>query len=369
MEEVSNTSIQLNTSMYKSKLDIDKEDGSTKDIKDYELFIDEQIQKIKLEELKSEILKFTLDKVMERVRQELNIVYNSQDRRNKKVHSELCEKNEIIELMKQEIDFLRKESMEKTEIIADITKKYISHNNSFSLTKIHDVENSQKNLEINLEDSIGNTKLDDIETHKTIGGKVDEQLKEIRIKHNKHFKDRKQREASQLQASLNKKELANDTTFVIGDSMLNGIDEKKIGRNVKVRYFPGATIEDMYNYAAPILKKQPKNIIVHIGTNNAKTETSNEIIDKLLSLKHHIEKESPHSNVIISSMINRIDDAKASLTARQFNKHLKQLKIDSMDNDNITADDLGKRGLHLSQVGKKKFTTNLLKKLSSSKKH
>jgi len=139
-----------------------------------------------MEELKSDLFKITLDKVMDRVRQELNIVCSSNDRRNKKIQTELFEKREV----KQEISFLREENLRKTAIIANITKSYIPHNLSFSLTKNRDEENSQQDIEINHENSVGNNReLDPKETYKTIREKVDEQLKEIRVKHNKNFND------------------------------------------------------------------------------------------------------------------------------------------------------------------------------------
>ena len=49
--------------------------------------------------------------------------------------------------------------------------------------------------------------------------------------------------------------------------MLPGIDEKRISkrdRKVKVRNIPEATIDDMYDYIKPLLKKYPDNIILHV---------------------------------------------------------------------------------------------------------
>ena len=53
------------------------------------------------------------------------------------------------------------------------------------------------------------------------------------------------------------------TTLILGDSTISGLIEKKMSRNrkIKVRYFPGAKIKDMYHYAIPLLKKKPENII------------------------------------------------------------------------------------------------------------
>ena len=66
------------------------------------------------------------------------------------------------------------------------------------------------------------------------------------------------------------------TTLIVGDSMLAGIEQKRISgyRNVKVRIFPGAATHDMYEYLKPLLKKNLDNIILHFGTNNLVKETS-----------------------------------------------------------------------------------------------
>ena len=43
---------------------------------------------------------------------------------------------------------------------------------------------------------------------------------------------------------------------ILGDSMVNGIEEKKHG-NVKVFYLLGARINDMNHHLMPIIAKQP----------------------------------------------------------------------------------------------------------------
>ena len=59
--------------------------------------------------------------------------------------------------------------------------------------------------------------------------------------------------------------------------MLSGIEERRISkrdRKVKVKNFPEATIDDMYDYIKPPLKKCPDNIILHAGSNNTVNEPS-----------------------------------------------------------------------------------------------
>ena len=44
-------------------------------------------------------------------------------------------------------------------------------------------------------------------------------------------------------------------------------------------------MDDLNYHEHPILRKKPKHIIVHIGTNDATRSTSRETLNKLLKLK------------------------------------------------------------------------------------
>ena len=107
--------------------------------------------------------------------------------------------------------------------------------------------------------------------------------------------------------------------------MISGIDQKRLsinGRIVKVRSFPWATINDMYDYIKPLLKKAPANVILHVGTNDAHH------LDNMLSLKSFIEKTLPQSSVCISSVVKRTDNEKATLTVNKVNENLSALQLD-----------------------------------------
>ena len=85
---------------------------------------------------------------------------------------------------------------------------------------------------------------------------------------------------------------------------MSDIEERRISkkdRKVKVKNFAGATIDDMYDYIKPLLKKCPDNIILYVGTNNTVNESSKLVLGKLLDLKKFIENTLPESNVIISN--------------------------------------------------------------------
>ena len=104
--------------------------------------------------------------------------------------------------------------------------------------------------------------------------------------------------------------------------MLSGIDKRRISkrdRKIKVKNFPGATIDDIYGYIKPLLKKCPDNIILHVGTNNTVNKSSKVVLGKLLDLKKFIEKTLRESNVVISNLITRNDNGKAFLAVIKTN--------------------------------------------------
>ena len=62
-----------------------------------------------------------------------------------------------------------------------------------------------------------------------------------------------------------------NTILIAGDSMINGINEKRIStkfKSVKVRCFSRATIDDMYFNLISLLREKPAALVLHAGTNN-----------------------------------------------------------------------------------------------------
>ena len=91
---------------------------------------------------------------------------------------------------------------------------------------------------------------------------------------------------------------------------------------LKLTFCPGATTHDMYDYLKPLLKKNPDNIILHVGTNNLVNETSRGILNEICSLKNFIEKLCPTCKVIVSNLIYWSNNEKVSLTVKNVNDHL-----------------------------------------------
>ena len=153
------------------------------------------------------------------------------------------------------------------------------------------------------------------------------------------------------------------TCVIIGDSILNGLIEENISKqhNVRIRKFPGATVDDLNYHVHPILRKKPKHIIIHIGTNDATHSTSREILDKLLKLKTLIKETLPETEVTFSAPTIRSDNGKAALTVRNLCGHLLDLNMDILDNRNITSKHLARKGLHLNKAGSTRLAKNIHK--------
>ena len=92
------------------------------------------------------------------------------------------------------------------------------------------------------------------------------------------------------------------TCVIMGDSIITGIDEKKLSKNRlgTVHDFRAATLTDV--------------TILHVGTNDTVSRTSREILDDLLQHKSAITKNLPNCQVIFSQPTHRVDNGKAALT-------------------------------------------------------
>ena len=201
----------------------------------------------------------------------------------------------------------------------------------------------------------------DIKTcNNTYDENINKQLTTIRqIQHDDYLKTKTQ-ETSTETNQTNKWPAG--TILIASDSICGGLDEKRLSKNnkAKVRCFPGATINNMFYYLKPLLQKKPDYIILHVSTNDVITKTSDIILNELMELQSHIENTLPSCTVIISEPTIRLDIAKASLTIKQINEKLRNMNINMLRNDNITANHISKKGLHLNAKGTGRLALNII---------
>ena len=85
----------------------------------------------------------------------------------------------------------------------------------------------------------------------------------------------------------------NRTTVIVEDWIINGeIEKNKKDRSVTVRNFPGATVADVEHYPT-IIQKKPSDIILIVGTNDAKNSPSQTVLGNLLMLKALMKDSLP----------------------------------------------------------------------------
>ena len=83
----------------------------------------------------------------------------------------------------------------------------------------------------------------------------------------------------------------------------------------------------------------------------------------MLQLKSLIQEKLSDAEIAISTPTMRSDNGKAALTVRQLTNHLINLKIDVLDNRNITGKHLSRRGLNLNHSGSNILTKDMISKL------
>ena len=125
----------------------------------------------------------------------------------------------------------------------------------------------------------------------------------------------------------------------------------------------------MYDYLKLLLKQNPDNIILHVRTNNWVSETSRDILNEIFSLRNLIEKLCPTCKIIVSNLIYRSDNRKASLTVKNVNDHLDALNTDVVDNRNVGGNYLSNSGLHLNSTGYGKLAINFIKRMRNLSKN
>ena len=137
------------------------------------------------------------------------------------------------------------------------------------------------------------------------------------------------------------------TRLILGDSTISGLIKKKMSRNrkIKVRYFQGAKIKDMYH-------QKPKNVILHLGKNYAPYKSDTDILKDLIELKDFILEKSPScKKITLSTPKVRTDRESAKKNNENLTNRLKKQGIPYITHDNITHKHLYRDGLHLNLVG------------------
>ena len=77
----------------------------------------------------------------------------------------------------------------------------------------------------------------------------------------------------------------------------------------------------MEDFIKPILRKDPENIIIHVGTNDVNSKEPRLTAEGIVNLALHIEGDAPNTNMAISGLVCRVDDKQGKVSS--VNKILK----------------------------------------------
>ena len=142
-------------------------------------------------------------------------------------------------------------------------------------------------------------------------------------------------------------------TLILRDSTISGLLEKNMYRNrkIKVRYFQGTKIKDMYRYAIPLLENKQENVLLYFSTNDAACKSGTNILKDLIELKHFILEKSPRCNKLtLSPPTDRTDKESAKKNNEILTNRLKEQGIPYITHDNIIHKHLYRNGLHLNSA-------------------
>ena len=148
--------------------------------------------------------------------------------------------------------------------------------------------------------------------------------------------------------------------IILGDSLLNGINEKGLSKrhDVKIVDKPGTTserllLEDLHN----LIKYQLESVIIHAGTNDFTFGIN--MLNNAKKIVKEVTTKLPKVKIAFSGLTTRKDKINLDKNFTETNKRLKnycrQKDIGYIDNGNITEDSLAIKKLHLNRKGNSFF--------------
>ena len=163
----------------------------------------------------------------------------------------------------------------------------------------------------------------------------------------------------------NVKKVKKKSILILGDSMINGIEESKLSksRHIRVQPISGAKVDDIRDNLDIVINDDLETVVLQIGTNDSTTNSAQDIFNNIMSLKKDIESMLPNGRVVIRKLIKRKDNSDANQINEEVNQLINMENVIQIDNNNINENHLGKRGLHLNDKGNAILAGNILKKL------
>lgn len=99
--------------------------------------------------------------------------------------------------------------------------------------------------------------------------------------------------------------------LLLGDSIVKHLDTDRmfVGSKSVLSCNPGAdvnAVRDVFDSDEQINKHDFKNIILHVGSNNAPRDNPHKVSSQIIKLVNHIKSKSPKSNVYVSAVLPKV---------------------------------------------------------------
>ena len=237
----------------------------------------------------------------------------------------------LIEQLRSEVIFLRQDSIIKSKIIEElIIKSKNKPVNSFSATEINESIHDAKHEQNHTKDIINVETSNSFSLLSNVNENMDKNDEEIFTP----VKSRKDKSKKRSICILTDSMAKDIQTFKMRNSLTNKSDK------LYMKSFSGANIQDMNSYVLPSLNHKNDLYILHVGSNDLRSEKSaNEIANDIIKLGKLTKNEN--NEVIISGIIERSDNMDLDAKGKEVNKILySSCSLDGLGfncNENITS--------------------------------
>ena len=146
----------------------------------------------------------------------------------------------------------------------------------------------------------GRSKVDDPSSIATSQRESQRSIADIESSHNRPANKstkhkQKQHAINGLSNQQNAKDGKKKLVFIAGDSIVQNVpgwEMTNTDRTVAVKSFSGSKVNDMQDYLKPLLRRNPHQIILHVGTNDIKSEKSpDQLVEGIVKLMHQFVKQ------------------------------------------------------------------------------
>ena len=336
----------------------DNEDDDIESLSEIESFINEKFNHVLLNKIKSEIVSALSDKSFLDNVKRINSGDNDNTPNSLKDANPIITSNNdlLIEVLKDEINFLRNELASKNKIIELIIK------DKYSLTP----ESQQASKTVSSVNSTNKKRLN----HKNINTTSNHR---VLLNNNNALEDETyfSTDEDDVHTVGTKAKLTDNikrNITIIGDSIIKDMKSYKMKQGlssqdrVYIKSFPGAKIECMTDYVKPSMKYNPDVLLLHCGTNDLRSsKDAMDVANDIIALANNLKKDD--NEVIISGLFERKD--KWNEKGKEVNIALKlncaEKKYLFCDNSNLSSNfHINTNGLHLNENGTIALANNFL---------